>query len=116
MNVMKHDIKEVDSRQAEPTDKSGASSISINKLTIRSEQEVPMKRWYIAVVAVALLAGSVLGVAMTKQNKSAQAVGDQNGLMPEVVVVAEGPKLVMPTVEVSAERVVAAIDGPVYVY
>jgi hypothetical protein len=116
MNMMKHEIKEVDSRQAEHTDKSGASSISINKLTIRSEQEVLMKRWFTAIAVSVVLASSVAGLALAKSSRSVQSVGDQGGLMPEVVVVAKGPQLVMPTVEVSAERGVAAIDGPVDVY
>jgi hypothetical protein len=116
MNMMKHEINKVDSRQLGCVNKSGASSIDINKLATRPGQEILMKRWFTAMAVSAVLASSVAGLALAKSSRSVKSVGDQGGLMPEVVVVAKGPQLVMPTVEVSAERGVAAIDGPVDAY
>jgi outer membrane biosynthesis protein TonB len=58
------------------------------------------------VIAGALVAALLVGVALTSLGVQSHAA-DSQGLMPEVVVTAEMPRLVMPTVEVQAFRSVA---------
>jgi hypothetical protein len=57
-----------------------------------------------AVVAVAISAGVALAVTTNVQGRRDV---NRQGLMPEVVVTAEMPRLVMPTVEVRAFRTLA---------
>jgi hypothetical protein len=75
----------------------------------RPNQEVSVKKVLAAVIA-AVVAGVVLvGGAMAVQGsrKTGDPVFHSQGMMPEVEVSAEMPRLVMPTVEVVAVRTVA---------
>ena len=58
-------------------------------------------------MAVALVTVLVVGAALAGANGRANATAGRQGLMPEVTVTAEMPRLVMPTVEVQAVRTVA---------
>lgn len=68
-----------------------------------------MNKALTVVVAVALVAALFFGAAETAKYRTQDGrSGYQQGIMPEVVVKAEMPRLVMPTVEVHAFRTVAA--------
>ena len=60
-----------------------------------------------AVMTVAIVAVLLVGAALV----GARARADGQSLMPEVVVTAEMPRLVMPTVQVHATSMVA-MSGP----
>ena len=61
-----------------------------------------MKNVLAAVVAAALVTVLLAGAALVRAN--ARVAATEQGMMPEVVVRAEMPGLVMPTVEVRAYR------------
>ena len=58
-------------------------------------------------VAAVLVMGLLVGAAFAVANGRANSTASQQGMMPEVSVTAEMPRLVMPTVEVRGFRTVA---------
>lgn len=66
-----------------------------------------------AVLAIVALVGVA---ALAGVNRQGSATADRQGMMPEVVVTAEMPRLVMPTVEVRAFRSVAMGASSLNVY
>jgi hypothetical protein len=60
-----------------------------------------------AVVTAVLVTVSLAGVALVRAHARGNATESRQGLMPEVVVTAEMPRMVMPTVEVRAFRTLA---------
>jgi hypothetical protein len=75
---------------------------------LMSSLEVLMNKALTVVVAVALVAVLFVGAAATAKYRTQDGrSGYQQGIMPEVVVKAEMPRLVMPTVQVRAFRTLA---------
>ena len=71
-----------------------------------------MKKVLAAGMAVVLVMAVLVGVAaLAGASGRGSATADRQGMMPEVVVTAEMPRLVMPTVVVRAVRTVA-MSGP----
>jgi len=71
-------------------------------------REVSVKKVLAAAMVVALVAVTLVGfAALVGVNGRGTGTADRQGTMPEVVVTAEMPRLVMPTVEVHAFRTVA---------
>ena len=66
-----------------------------------------MKNVLAAVVAAALVTVLLAGVALVRANVRGNATASRQGMMPEVVVRAEAPRIVMPTVDVRAFRTLA---------
>ena len=66
-----------------------------------------MKNVLAAVVAAALVTVLLAGVALVRANVRGNATASSQGMMPEVVVRAEAPRIVMPTVDVRAFRTLA---------
>ena len=97
---------------------------------LRADMEVAVKRMLEGLLAVALVAAVVVGLGLASERLGARTVprtgrdpkpsvgfghvpvSRDAGMMPEVVVTAEMPRLVMPTVEVSAFRTMA-VSGTV---
>ncbi len=71
------------------------------------EHEGEKMKMLSAGMAAVLVMGLLVGAAFAVANGRANATASSRGLMPEVVVTAEMPRLVMPTVEVHAVRTVA---------
>jgi hypothetical protein len=107
------------------TTKSTGSSVAVAARCLRSSEglvvdmEVAVKRMMTGLLAVAVLAAFAVGGAMTAARTGSRhslmvdsAVSNDAGMMPEVVVSAAMPRLVMPTVEVNAFRTVA-VSGTV---
>lgn len=82
----------------------------------RPELEVVMARILAAAMAAALVAVLFVGTALTPTNAQGRHGANRQGLMPEVTVTAEMPRLVMPTVEVHAVRTVAMSGSDLRVY
>jgi hypothetical protein len=78
----------------------------------RQELEVVMTKILTAAMIVVLLVGTVLAAA----NLQGRQEVSRQGVMPEVVVSAEMPRLVMPTVEVHAVRMVAMSGSDLRVF
>jgi hypothetical protein len=78
----------------------------------RPELEVVMTKILTAAMVVVLL----VGTALTATNLQGRHEANRQGLMPEVTVTAEMPRLVMPTVEVHAVRMVAMSGSDLHVY
>ena len=66
-----------------------------------------MKKVLATVVAAALVTVPLAGAALVRANVRGNATANRQGMMPEVVVTAEMPRIVMPTVEVRAFRTLA---------
>ena len=66
-----------------------------------------MNNVLVAVAAAALVTVLLAGVALAGANSRSRVAADGQGMMPEVVVKAEMPRLPMPVVEVVAFRTVA---------
>ena len=66
-----------------------------------------MKKVLATVVAAALVTVLLAGVALVRADVRGNATANRQGMMPEVVVTAEMPRIVMPTVEVRAFRTLA---------
>jgi hypothetical protein len=111
MKIVKHEIEEINSKPSTAMSKSIKSAHSIKQAVFGPSQEAAMRRWLVAAVLLTTIVGSVAGLVVSNSSRSTSVVGSPNGVMPEVVAVAEGPRLVMPTVYVSASRDVAAADG-----
>ena len=78
----------------------------------RPELEVVMTK----ILTVAMVAVVFVGTALTAANVQGRHEASRQGLMPEVTVTAEMPRLVMPTVEVHAVRMVAMSGSDLHVY
>lgn len=78
----------------------------------RPELEVAMMKILAAAIVVVLFVGS----ALTAANLQGRREASRQGLMPEVTVTAEMPRLVMPTVEVHAVRMVAMSGSDLHIY
>ncbi len=59
------------------------------------------------ILAAAMVVVLFVGSALTAANLQGRREAGRQGLMPEVTVTAEMPRLVMPTIEVHAVRTVA---------
>jgi hypothetical protein len=81
-----------------------------------TNREVFVTKLMAAVVAVALMAVVLVGGAIAGASGRDHAAADRNGMMPVVTVSAEMPRLVMPTVEVHAVRMVAMSGSDLHVY
>ena len=66
-----------------------------------------MNNVLVAVAAAALVTVPLAGAALVRANVRGNATANRQGMMSEVVVRAEAPRLVMPTVEVRAFRTLA---------
>ena len=66
-----------------------------------------MKKVLAAGVAVVLVTVVLVGAALAGVNSRSRVAANGQGMMPEVVVTAEMPRLLMPVVEVVAFRTVA---------
>jgi hypothetical protein len=73
-----------------------------------------LKHFYAVVIAGVALAGAVAALAVIAPGRPECAAYD--GMVPEVVAVADAPRLVMPTVHVVAVREVAAAGVRVNAY
>lgn len=82
----------------------------------RPEAEVAMTRILTAVMAVALVAALFVDAGLAAANGRDNTGADRQGLMPEVAVTAEMPRLVMPTVEARASRTVAMSGSDLHVF
>ena len=71
------------------------------------EHEGAKMKMLSAGMAAVLVVGLLVGAAIAVANGRANPIGDRQGMMPEVTVTAEMPRLVMPAVEVHAVRTVA---------
>jgi hypothetical protein len=69
-------------------------------------QEVSVRKVLATVIAVAVVGVVLVGGALAGANSRVSSA-DRQGMMPEVTVTAEMPRLVMPTVEVYAVRTMA---------
>ena len=75
----------------------------------KSSLEVLMNKTLTVVSAAALVAALSVGATVARNDRMRAGRNEyQHGIMPEVVVKADVPRLVMPTVEVHAYRTVAA--------
>ena len=68
------------------------------------------------VMAAAVVVALFVGAALTAASAQGRPGANRQGLMPEVVSTAEMPRLVMPTVEVHAVRMVAMSGSNLHVY
>jgi hypothetical protein len=75
---------------------------------------VSVKKLMAAVIATVVAGVVLVGGALAGSHSRATA--DRQGMMPEVTVTAEMPRLVMPTVEVMAVRTVAMSPSDLRVY
>ena|GEM_PF-1206570 len=66
-------------------------------------------------VAAVLVMGLLVGAAFAVANGRANSTASRQGMMPEVTVTAEMPRLVMPTVEVRGFRTVAMSGSDLHV-
>ena len=73
----------------------------------KTELEVVVTKTLSALVALALVAALFVGAGLTARSGQGNTVSNVQGLMPEVVVAAEMPRLEMPTIEVHGYRSVA---------
>ncbi len=80
----------------------------ISAMGLKAKLEVLMSKTLTVVMAAALVAALFVGATANGRAQAGRSEYQQ-GTMPEVVVKAEMPRLVMPTVEVYAFRAVAAI-------
>ena len=78
----------------------------------RPELEVVMTK----ILTAAMVAVLFVGTALTAANVQGRHGANRQGLMPEVTVTAEMPRLVMPTVEVHAVRMVAMSGSDLRVF
>jgi hypothetical protein len=78
----------------------------------RPDTEVVMTKILTGAMIVVLL----VGTALTAANLQGRQGANRQGLMPEVRVTAEIPRLVMPTVEVHAVRMVAMSGSDLHIY
>ncbi len=93
--------------QAESTSRSGSRSLCSRTLTKEVSMKLVMRVVAVLAVAVALAAGVVSGVALAGSNQGLH----KQGLMPEVVVKAEMPRLVMDTVVVRGLKSVVMVPS-----
>jgi hypothetical protein len=91
----------------------GCLQISGRQVTNR---EVSVTKVMAAVVAVALVMVVLVGGAIAGASGRDNAAADRHGMMPVVTVTAEMPRLVMPTVEVHAVRMVAMSGSDLRVF
>jgi redox-regulated HSP33 family molecular chaperone len=78
------------------------------RISERTYVEVAMRKTLSAVVAAAVAVALFVGAALSvTTNVQGRRDVSRQGLMPEIVVTAEKPRLVMPTVEVHAFRTLA---------
>ncbi len=68
------------------------------------------------ILAAAIVVVLFVGSALTAANLQGRREASRQGLMPEVTVTAEMPRLVMPTVEVHAVRMVAMSGSDLHIY
>jgi cytochrome c556 len=68
------------------------------------------------ILAAAIVVVLFVGSALTAANLQGRREASRQGLMPEVTVTAEMPRLVMPTVEVHAVRMVAMSGSDLNIY
>jgi hypothetical protein len=68
-----------------------------------------------AVVAAALVTVLLAGAVLAGANSRSRVAADGQGMMPEVVVTAEMPRLLIPVVEVVAFRTVAMTGSDLHV-
>jgi hypothetical protein len=87
---------------------STVAAVDIESKWVKRIKEVALKRWSaIVVVVLAVCAGVRLAAGMSGRGSLKV---NPDGMMPEVVVKAQGPQLVIPMVEVRASRCVALAD------
>jgi hypothetical protein len=82
----------------------------------RTNGEVSVTKVLTAVVAAALVIVVLIGGARAWASGRDNSAADRQGMMPVVTVSAEMPRLVMPTVEVHAVRMVAMSGSDLRVY
>jgi hypothetical protein len=80
----------------------------ISAMGLKANLEVLMSKTLTVVMAAALVAALFVGATVTAKDGVQVGRSDyQQGIMPEVVVKAEMPRLVMPTVQARAFRTLA---------
>lgn len=113
LKVMMTGMSESRTMKAEAISLAATSPYLHGKVCQRPSKEETMMKVMSVVIAAALLAALLAGVTRVVAN--ARVAAREQGMMPEVVVRAETPRLVMHTVEVRAygNRSVAMNDSGV---
>jgi hypothetical protein len=81
-----------------------------------SDGEVSVTKVLTAVVVTALVVVVLIGGSRAWASGRGDAAAERHGMMPVVVVTAEMPRLVMPTVEVHAVRMLAMSGSDLRVF
>ena len=114
MNIVKSDINNINRKDQHESNIVRSMATRMHSGVCKN-MEVSVKNSLIAAMLI-LTAAAVVAIGMVGLGSKARTVAepayDANGMMREVVVVAQSPRLVMPTVHISAARAFASLPIP----